>query len=183
MVIGESNARRALAQCRLPRVNHQPQNQHAPREPHAAACCGGHGTPAPTPAILNGGPLSLFLMISCGYGVHRRHNRTRSWRSGVRRPASAMPAWMSDAGEAEVAQGDCGIHKVSAIETGAVTEADLVRWLEHKTVTDYRKGVLRPMHKDRLIDYDSAKRTIRLLPPGVTAAEAIVTDDSSKQPT
>jgi hypothetical protein len=59
-------------------------------------------------------------------------------------------------------------------DTEPVAESDLVRWLEHKSVSDYRKGVLRPMHRDRLIDYDEAKRTIRLLPPGATAAEALV---------
>jgi hypothetical protein len=62
-------------------------------------------------------------------------------------------------------------------ETRAVDESDLVRWLEHKSVKDYRK-VLRSMHKDRLIDYDENKRTIRLLPPGATAAEGIVADRS-----
>src|SRR5258708_39135476 len=36
----------------------------------------------------------------------------------LRRQASAMRAWMSDAGETEVARGDCGIHKVSAIGGG-----------------------------------------------------------------
>lgn len=58
-------------------------------------------------------------------------------------------------------------------DTEPVSEADLIRWLEHKSVSDYRKAVLRPMHKDRLIDYNEDKRTIRLLPPGVTAAETL----------
>jgi hypothetical protein len=58
-------------------------------------------------------------------------------------------------------------------DTEPVAESDLVRWLEHKSVSNYRRDVLRPMHRDRLIDYDEAKRTIRLLPPGVTAAETL----------
>ncbi|MEA2588719.1 MAG: hypothetical protein QOH66_1646 [Actinomycetota bacterium] len=57
---------------------------------------------------------------------------------------------------------------------GAVAESALVRWLEHKSVPDYRKAVLRPMHRERLIDYDDAQRIIRLLPPGLTAAERLV---------
>jgi hypothetical protein len=65
-------------------------------------------------------------------------------------------------------------------QTGPVAEADLVRWLEHRSVTDYRKAVLRPMHKDRLLEYDEAKRTIHLLPPGVTAAEVIIADAAQK---
>jgi hypothetical protein len=58
-------------------------------------------------------------------------------------------------------------------DTEPVAESDLVRWLEHKSASNYRRDVLRPMHRDRLIDYDEAKRTIRLLPPGATAAEAL----------
>ena len=59
-------------------------------------------------------------------------------------------------------------------EQGAVAEADLARWLEHKSASDFRKAVLRPMHKARLIDYGEGNRTIRLLPPGVMAAEELV---------
>lgn len=56
-------------------------------------------------------------------------------------------------------------------ESGDVAEADLVRWLEHPGLPSFRKDVLKPLHKDRLIEYDTDKRTIHLLPPGVTAAE------------
>lgn len=59
-------------------------------------------------------------------------------------------------------------------DTEPASESDLVRWLEHKSVSNYRRTVLKPMHKDRLIDYDEDKRTVRLLPPGVTTAETIV---------
>jgi hypothetical protein len=59
-------------------------------------------------------------------------------------------------------------------EAGDVSEADLHRWLEHPSLADLRKNVLRPMHKARLIDYDVAQRTVRLLPPGVDAAEDLL---------
>lgn len=59
-------------------------------------------------------------------------------------------------------------------EAGDVNEDDLFRWLEHPRITDLRKNVLIPMHAARQIDYDRTARTIRLLPPGVTAAEKIV---------
>jgi hypothetical protein len=62
--------------------------------------------------------------------------------------------------------------------TGPVAEAELARWLEHPSVSNLRKDVLRPMHKDRLIDYDADQRAIRLLPPGVAAAEAIISPSS-----
>jgi hypothetical protein len=60
-------------------------------------------------------------------------------------------------------------------EAGDVPEADLFRWLEHPGLPSFRKDVLKHLHKARLIEYDTAKRTIRLLPPGVTAAEELVT--------
>jgi hydroxypyruvate isomerase len=59
-------------------------------------------------------------------------------------------------------------------EAGDVDEGDLVRWLEHSDVQNLRKDVLRPLHKARHLDYDANARTIRLLPPGVTAAEELV---------
>lgn len=59
-------------------------------------------------------------------------------------------------------------------ETDEVPEADLVRWLEHRHAATYRKDVLNPMHKDRWIEYDKDTHTIRLLPPGVIEAEAVV---------
>ena len=63
-------------------------------------------------------------------------------------------------------------------EPGDVAEAALFRWLEHPRLADYRRKVLNPLHVDRLIDYDKVSRTIRLLPPGVTAAEALIGAES-----
>lgn len=63
-------------------------------------------------------------------------------------------------------------------DAGDVAEADLFRWLEHPGVPSFRKDVLKQLHKSRLIDYDTDKRTIRLLPPGVTAAEELVAAES-----
>jgi hypothetical protein len=59
-------------------------------------------------------------------------------------------------------------------EAGEVAEADLFRWLEHPGLPSFRKDVLKQLHKARLIDYDTKKRNIRLLPPGVAAAEELV---------
>lgn len=61
-------------------------------------------------------------------------------------------------------------------ETGDVPEADLVSWLEHNNVTVLRRDVLRPGHKARLWEYDETVRTLRLLPPGIEAAEALVAE-------
>lgn len=54
---------------------------------------------------------------------------------------------------------------------GAVSEAQMVAWLEHKRPSDLRSKVLRSMHSQKLIFFDESTRVIRLLPPGVTAAE------------
>lgn len=59
-------------------------------------------------------------------------------------------------------------------EPGGVSEADLVRWLEHPSVATYRRDVLRPGHKQRLWEYDELEQRVTLLPPGVKAAESIV---------
>jgi len=58
-------------------------------------------------------------------------------------------------------------------EVGPVSVEDLVRWLEHPQIRDYRK-VLRQLHAARHIEYDEATHSVRLLPPGVVAAEALV---------
>lgn len=55
-----------------------------------------------------------------------------------------------------------------------VRESDLVSWLEQKRPADYRNKVLKPMHKERFIEYDQTKGTVTLLPPGIAAAEALI---------
>lgn len=59
-------------------------------------------------------------------------------------------------------------------EAGDVAEADLMRWLEHPRLASFRQDVLRPFHRARLVEYDAEARTVRLLPPGVAAAEQLV---------
>lgn len=63
-------------------------------------------------------------------------------------------------------------------EAGDVAETDLFRWLEHPAIAAFRRDVLKQMHRSRWIDYDTITRTIRLLPPGVSAAEALVNGGS-----
>lgn len=63
-------------------------------------------------------------------------------------------------------------------DAGEVDEADLITWLEHPRLANFRQQVLNPLHKDRMIEYDKEQRTVRLLPPGVTEAEALVTAES-----
>jgi len=54
---------------------------------------------------------------------------------------------------------------------GAVSDRDLVSWLEHSTASVYRRDVLRPAHKERLIEYDETTGTVHLSPLGVAYVE------------
>ncbi|MCO1580598.1 hypothetical protein M8C13_33065 [Crossiella sp. SN42] len=63
-------------------------------------------------------------------------------------------------------------------DSGDVPEVDLIRWLEHPNPASFRRDVLKQLHVLRQIDFDTAKRTVRLLPPGVTAAEELINDRS-----
>jgi hypothetical protein len=59
-------------------------------------------------------------------------------------------------------------------EHGGVTEAQLLSWMEVRNRAAFRRDVLRPMHRDRLIEFSELQGTARLLPPGVANAEALV---------
>lgn len=58
---------------------------------------------------------------------------------------------------------------------GPVAEGELFGWLEHSNLSNFRGNVLRPMHAARLIEYDEDTRKVSILPPGVRAAESLVT--------
>jgi len=65
-------------------------------------------------------------------------------------------------------------------ETGDTTESDLLWWVEHKNAAVFRRDILRPGHRDRLWEYDESRHIVRLLPPGIEAAEKIVRIASEK---
>ena len=52
-----------------------------------------------------------------------------------------------------------------------IYEVDLVRAVEHSNASVLRRDVLRPSHKQALIDYDEQNRTARLSPLGVREVE------------
>jgi len=58
-------------------------------------------------------------------------------------------------------------------ETDQGAEADLFRVAGASGPAGFRKDVLKPLHKTRQVEYDAAKRTARLLPPGLAVAEAL----------
>ena len=47
-----------------------------------------------------------------------------------------------------------------------VLETDLARWIEAPKLSDYRKDVLVPLHRDRLIEYKRDAGAVVVLPPG-----------------
>lgn len=59
-------------------------------------------------------------------------------------------------------------------EPGEVAEKDLLRWIEHPGLSRFRRDVLRPAHKAKLIELDEASGFVKLLPPGVEQAEQLL---------
>ncbi|MFI7275390.1 hypothetical protein [Streptomyces sp. NPDC049879] len=59
-------------------------------------------------------------------------------------------------------------------ENEAVGEQELLGWLEHSNASRFRRDVLRPAHKEKLIEFDERDSTVRILPPGIAAAEDLV---------
>lgn len=55
--------------------------------------------------------------------------------------------------------------------SSAVLDDDLCDWVEYATLPLYRRDVLRPLHKERLIEYDVELGVVRLSPVGAVEAE------------
>jgi len=47
-----------------------------------------------------------------------------------------------------------------------VPEKDLLNWVEYSNLTLFRSNILRALHKQRLIEYDSQERRARISPLG-----------------
>ena len=45
-----------------------------------------------------------------------------------------------------------------------VSEGELVDWVEHSNVSVFRRDVLRPAHKNKLLEYNSTTRNVRDFP-------------------
>jgi hypothetical protein len=52
-----------------------------------------------------------------------------------------------------------------------IAERDLASWIEHSNPSTYRRDVLRPAHKARLIEYDAGARTVTISPRGIELVE------------
>ncbi len=53
----------------------------------------------------------------------------------------------------------------------AVEESQLIKWVEHSNQSVYRRDVLKPLHKNKLIEYDKEKKTITISPLGISDVE------------
>jgi hypothetical protein len=56
--------------------------------------------------------------------------------------------------------------------TGPVHEADLADWVEHNTLSHFRRDVLKPLHKKKLIEYSAAERMAVISPLGIERVES-----------
>ena len=64
-------------------------------------------------------------------------------------------------------------------EPDAVLTEDLVAWTEHSNASAYRKGVLKPLHKDRLVEYDAKSELVYLSPLGIQEVEKNILGDGA----
>jgi hypothetical protein len=55
---------------------------------------------------------------------------------------------------------------------GPVNEAELADWVEHETLANFRRDVLKPLHKRKLIEYSPTDRTAFISPLGVERVES-----------
>jgi hypothetical protein len=52
-----------------------------------------------------------------------------------------------------------------------VSEGDLAAWVEYSTVSMFRTRILKPLHKDRLIEFDQGNGRARISPLGAKHVE------------
>jgi hypothetical protein len=53
-----------------------------------------------------------------------------------------------------------------------VEDKELARWVEYKNLSQFRDSVLMPMHRNRLLEYDSSLHRVQLTPLGSAEVEA-----------
>jgi hypothetical protein len=53
-----------------------------------------------------------------------------------------------------------------------IAEKDLIEWLEHSNASVFRRDVIRPSHKERLIEYNDLSGRLQISPKGAQLVEA-----------
>ena len=59
-----------------------------------------------------------------------------------------------------------------------VSDGDLTRWVEHSNPSAYRRDVLRPAHRERLLEFDERNRVVRISPRGIAYVEENISLES-----
>jgi hypothetical protein len=57
---------------------------------------------------------------------------------------------------------------------GPVAENDLVAWIEHSNASVFRRDVLRPAHKKKLLEFDAGAGTVHISPLGIDYVESVI---------
>lgn len=57
---------------------------------------------------------------------------------------------------------------------GPVVEGELVGWIEHSNASVFRRDVLRPAHKKKLLEYDTRSGAIHISPLGIDYVESVI---------
>ncbi|NUM43033.1 MAG: hypothetical protein HUU45_15565 [Leptospiraceae bacterium] len=63
------------------------------------------------------------------------------------------------------------------IQNGVLTE-DLHQWTEYTNLTTFKKSVLKPLHEERLIEYDKESEIVYLSPSGIREVEEVILKNS-----
>lgn len=58
--------------------------------------------------------------------------------------------------------------------TRPLKERELFEWVEHSNASAYRRDVLRPLHHEKLVEYDESERLVHLSPKGIAQVETTV---------
>jgi hypothetical protein len=72
--------------------------------------------------------------------------------------------------DAKMAKGDQALVLLHA-KPAWVTEEQLIKWVEYSNSTTFKKTILKPLHKARLVEYDEPQRRVRISPLGVKEVE------------
>ena len=58
--------------------------------------------------------------------------------------------------------------------TGWSGENDLRGWVEYKNITDFRRNILVPLHKKRVLEFDAKNARVRITPLGIKEVEDVI---------
>jgi hypothetical protein len=72
--------------------------------------------------------------------------------------------------DTKMSKGDQTLFLLHA-KSGWVSEEQVVSWVEYSNSTTFRTKILKPLHKARMVEYEEAKKRVRISPLGVKDVE------------